>query len=165
MEHHISQLVHEYETGHMTRRQLVSKLGALAAVLGGAGRLFKPSPVMGRDSQSASTFQATELNHIALQVTDVARSRDFYQQHLGLTVSRESETNCFLTCGKNFVALFQRGEPGMDHYCYSVKDYDVRDAEARLKAQGMTPRIQGDRIYFPDPDGLTVQLAAEVHLP
>lgn len=165
MENEISELVHEYETGQMTRRELVTKLGTLAAVLGGASHIFKSSPVLGQESQPTSTFQATDLNHIALQVTDIARSRDFYKQHLGLTVAREGENNCFLTCGKNFVALFQRETPGMDHYCYSVKDYDVKDAEAKLKAQGLTPRVQGDRIYFPDPDGLTVQLAAEEHLP
>ena len=54
----------------------------------------------------------------------------------------------------------------MDHYCYSVKDYDVRDAERKLKAAGIEPRVRGgNRIYFEDPDGLTVQLAAETHLP
>jgi len=166
MEQAISQLVHEYETGKVTRRQLVSGLGALAAFLGGAGRIFETKPALGAEGKAASTFEATELNHIALRTTDVARSRDWYVKHLGLKISREGSNNCFLTCGNNFLALFKGEEAKMDHYCYSVKDYDVRDAERKLKAEGIEPRVQGrNRIYFEDPDGLTVQLAAETHLP
>ncbi len=166
MEQAISQLVHEYETGNVTRRQLVSGLGALAAFLGGAGRIFETQPALGEEGKAASTFAATELNHIALRTTDVARSRDWYVKHLGLKVSREGGNNCFLTCGNNFLALFRGEEAKMDHYCYSVKDYDVRDAERKLKAAGIEPRVRGgNRIYFEDPDGLTVQLAAEAHLP
>ena len=166
MEQAISQLVHEYETGKVTRRQLVSGLGALAAFLGGAGRIFETQPALGAESKASSTFEATELNHIALRTADVARSRDWYVKHLGLKVSREGDNNCFLTCGNNFLALFRGEEAKMDHYCYSVKGYDVRDAERKLKAEGIEPTVrEGNRIYFEDPDGLTVQLAAETHLP
>ncbi len=166
MEQAISQLVHEYETGKVTRRQLLSGLGALAAFLGGAGRIFETPPALGAEGKAASTFEATELNHIALRTTDVARSRDWYVKHLGLKISRQGDNNCFLTCGNNFLALFRGEEAKMDHYCYSVKGYDVRDAERKLKAEGIEPTVRGgNRIYFEDPDGLTVQLAAETHLP
>jgi catechol 2,3-dioxygenase-like lactoylglutathione lyase family enzyme len=166
MEQAISQLVQAYETGKVTRRQLVSRLGALAAFLGGAGRLFETQAAQAEEGAAESTFEATELNHIALRTTDVARSRDWYVKHLGLKVSREGDSNCFLTCGNNFVALFKGEEAKMDHYCYSVKGYNVRDAERKLKAEGIKPTVRGgNRIYFPDPDGLTVQLAAESHQP
>jgi len=65
----------------------------------------------------ASTLKAVEVNHIALAVTDVSRSRDFYVRHLGLEVARESPNSCFLTCGNQFVAMFRSGEAGLDHYC------------------------------------------------
>ena len=48
----------------------------------------------------------------------------------------------------------------MDHYCYSVDNYNVREAETKLRAAGLAPRVVGNRIYFNDPDGLVVQLAA-----
>ena len=163
METQIAQMLDQYETGTMTRRQLVAGLGALVALLGGSGHVHgaetEPAPTGG-------TFRATEVNHIALRTTDVGRSRDFYVKHLGLSVSREGANNAFLTCGRNFLALFRGDTPRMDHYCYSVKDFDVDEAEGALRAAGIPDvRRTGGRIYFSDPDGLTVQLAEEGHGP
>lgn len=157
MEATISRLIDRYEQGKLTRRQLVASLAA-AAGLGAAAR------TAGTAVSGKPTFQATRLNHIALSVTDVARSRDFYVQHLGLPVSSDSAPHsCFLDCGPNFVALFRGREAGMHHYCYSITDFDQQDAAQRLRSVGIEPDLQGRRIYFPDPDGLTVQLASETH--
>jgi metallothiol transferase len=158
----IANLVKQFENGRIDRRQLVAGLGTLVAVAAG-GR-----SAAAQAGGTASTFQAVGLNHIALRVTDVLRSREFYQQHLGLKVVRDGgERNCFLTCKDAFLALFHNETPGMDHYCYSIIDYDVRTAEEKLKAQGFEPRVVRDagRIYFDDPDGLEVQLAAASHRP
>ena len=106
------------------------------------------------------TFEAKALDHIALAVTDVARSRDFYLKHLGLTIrSDNSPSSCFLNCGDEFVALFRHGEGGLDHYCYAIDDYDAGDAVRRLKAVGLKPRRVSNRVYFDDPDGNEVQVA------
>ena len=75
-------------------------------------------------------------------MTDVARSRDFYVEHLGLEVSSESlPSNCFLDCGDHFVALFRAPSAGLAHYCYSIPDYDQQDAAKRLRAAGLEPRL------------------------
>ena len=161
MESTIANLVQQFEAGRIDRRQLVAGLGTLVAVLGGTGSARA-------DDEVGSTFEAVGVNHIALRVTDVLRSREFYKKHLGLKVTRDGgERNCFMTCGKNFVALFQSDEAQMDHYCYSIKDYDMNQAEAMLNKHGLEPRVVRDagRIYFKDPDGLTVQLAADDHRP
>lgn len=151
MHDRIDHLLTAFETGTLSRRQLVAGLAALAAGAGG-----------GTAVAQESTFGATGLNHIALRVTDVARSRDFYVEHLGLEVSSESlPSNCFLDCGDHFVALFRAPSAGLAHYCYSIPDYDQQDAAKRLRAAGLEPRLAGGRIYFDDPDGLEVQLAAE----
>lgn len=162
MESRISTLLSHYERGKISRRQLVAGMSSMIALLGtgslpGAGKRQES----GQSDEAEPTFRATGLNHIALQVTDVPRSRDFYVRHLGLTVRREGEQNCFLNCGKHFVALFKSDTAQMDHYCYSIDEYDVGECEARLKAEGIEPRVvrSDGRIYFPDPDGLTVQLA------
>jgi catechol 2,3-dioxygenase-like lactoylglutathione lyase family enzyme len=163
MNDQIDRMVNDYESGRMSRRQLVLRLGALLTLVGGTGRL---GAAEGESATAGSTFEATELNHIALRVTDVARSRDFYQKHLGMQISRESGSSAFLNCGKNFVALFRGSAAGLDHYCYSVKGYAVEQAEEKLRSAGMSDiRRSGNRIYFSDPDGLTVQVAAEEHLP
>ena len=89
------------------------------------------------------------------------RARDFYQKHLGLTVRREGgDENCFMNCGEHFLALFRNKTPGLNHYCYTIKNYDPARAVDKLKAVGLKPRRTSDRVYFDDPDGITVQVSA-----
>lgn len=115
---------------------------------------------------SLSYASLTGLNHIALRVTDVERSRDFYVRHLGLEVANESlPSNSFLTCGDQFVALFRGRAAGLAHYCYSIDDYDQQQAATKLRGENLVPSLQANRIYFQDPDGLTVQLASHTHGP
>jgi catechol-2,3-dioxygenase len=166
MESEITTLLEHYEKGRVTRRQLVSGLGAMVAALSGVGAILGAQETKEKEAkEKKSTFKGVELNHLALRVTDVPRSRDFYVKHLGLEVSREGPDNCFLDCGHNFVALFKGDAAGMDHYCYSIEDYDVEVAEQKLKAEGFDPRVTSGRIYFKDPDGLTVQLASKTLRP
>jgi catechol 2,3-dioxygenase-like lactoylglutathione lyase family enzyme len=152
----IEQAVRAYEAGRLSRRQLVGALGTLlAAALSGPAA---PSGAEGPES----TFRSVGLNHIALRVTDVPRSRRFYVEHLGLRVLRESEQNCFLGCGaNNFVALFRSDTPGLDHYCYTIEGYEPGPVVERLRAAGLAPERHADRVYLGDPDGLTVQLSGE----
>lgn len=154
MRHLIEELMETIERGEISRREMVGRLTALVGAVGMAGGRALAAP------QATSTFKAVGLNHIALHVTDIPRSRDFYIRHLGMTIMSESGSSCFLRCGDNFVALFRSSAPGMAHYCYSVEGYSVNSAAERLRAQSIEPRVTGNRIYFPDPDGLTVQLAA-----
>jgi catechol 2,3-dioxygenase-like lactoylglutathione lyase family enzyme len=155
MEREVSKLLEEYETGRVTRRQVVARLALLGSALGaGAAAPAEEQP----------TFEAVGLNHLALRVTDVERSRDFYRKHLGLSVASQSlPGNCFLQCGSQFVALFRGSRAEMDHYCYSVTGYDQQESARKLRGQGLEPRLAGNRIYFPDPDGLEVQLADPSH--
>ncbi len=135
-----------------------SGLGAFVAAVAGSTRLEAAG-------QKPSTFEAVGLNHIALNVSNIPRAREFYKQHLGLKVLSESPSNCFLGCGDHFVALFQDTEPGLDHYCYSIKDYEPEKVVNKLNAVGLKPRRHSNRVYFDDPDGITVQVAAGDHRP
>lgn len=148
-------IVEQYERGHLTRRQLVSRLMGLGATLA-----VMPSTA-GAGQAPKSTFRATGLDHVALDVTDVPRSRDFYVKHLGLEVIRDGgEDNCFLGSGGDFFLTLFRGEkPGLNHYCYAIEDFDVDRAEEKLEAAGLKVRRESGRIYFDDPDGIEVQVA------
>lgn len=155
MQEAIEQMLSDYAKGGLTRRQLVAGLAAMAASAGAGGSAA---------GAEGSTFRATGLNHIALSVTDVERTRDFYVTHLGLRVASENlPSNSFLDCGDEFLALFRSREAGLAHYCYSIPDYNQHEAAERLRGVGLTPSLQGNRIYFRDPDGLVVQLASERH--
>ena len=145
----IEQAIADYEHGGMTRRQLVERLTALCLGM---------TASMGARSQPASTFEAVGLNHIALRTPDVARMRDFYVKHLGMKVTRDRESSCFLTFGDGFLALFRSESTGMHHYCYSIRDYEADRVEETLKQAGLSPRRESDRIYFDDPDGHFLEL-------
>ena len=156
----IDGVVGAFEGGHLTRRELVERLGALFAVAAGVA----PS-ALAQDGEpvpaKSPTFQATEVNHVALRVTDVARSRKFYEKHLGLSVTSDrSPRNCFMKCGGNFLALFRNDKAGMDHYCYTIKDYEAGRAVETLQRVGLKPGRHENRVYFLDPDGLQVQVSA-----
>ena len=150
----IDTLIERFERGCLTRRQLVAGLTGLfaSAVAGRAAA--------GGDDQPAGTFKATEINHVALNVTDVARSRAFYEKHLGLAVMSAGERTCFLRCGQDFLALFKAETAGLNHFCFSVEGYEPSNAADRLKAAGLEPRRQANRVYFDDPDGLEVQVSS-----
>ena len=120
----IASLLETYERGKVSRRQSIQGLAAIAA----SGHTV---PAFG------STFVG--LNHIAIRVTNVQRSRDFYQKHLGAPVIHESETNCFLGLGKNFLTLFQNQTPGLDHFCIAIQNFNADAVMEDLKRQGLNP--------------------------
>lgn len=151
-------LVDDVQSGRLSRREAVGRILALTGLaLAGSARAQS-----GKGTQEkAPTFRSVGLNHIALRVTDIARSRAFYERHLGLSLLRESDSNCFLAAGKNhFVALFRGDRAGMDHYCYTVDGYEAGAVVEKLRAVGLEPERQENRVYFDDPDGLVVQVAA-----
>ena len=165
MMQNIDRMLGLYEQGRVSRRGLIAQL---AAAMAGGGALIIGSQAHARASRQEQakatptpTFAALGLNHIALSVTDVPRSRAFYERHLGMTLRSDGGANsCFLNCGPDFLALFRAQKPAMHHYCYSIERYDPDDAVKALEAAALNPRRQGDRVYFDDPDGLVVQVAA-----
>lgn len=152
----VTDLVTAYDEGKLSRRGLLLQLGTLIAAVSGARHLSAA------EDDGENTFQSIGVDHVALRVTDVRKSRDFYRKHLGLKVTRDGgDDNCFLSCGDDFLALFRGDEPRMDHYCFAIKDYNADRAVAALKAAGLKPHREENRVYLPDPDGLTVQVSAE----
>jgi catechol 2,3-dioxygenase-like lactoylglutathione lyase family enzyme len=151
MKNMFSKMLDRYERGEISRRQLLAGLTAAAA-----------APVAAADE---STFRGVELNHIAIRVTNIPRSRDFYRKHFGFPVASESASSCFLNMERGFLTLFRGDTPRLDHYCIAIRDFNLQKAEASLKAHGITPRVPSGtgRIYFPDPDGIEVQLSAVDH--
>ena len=156
-------IVRSFESGHLSRRQLVAQLMALGiASLGSAAIAAAQDAAPAVATKPASTFSTTAIDHLALSVTDVKRSVAFYQRHLGLTLARGGgESSAFLnTGGTDFLALFRGDKPGLHHFSFAVPNYDPDDAVKRIEAAGLKPERHDARVYFPDPDGLTVQVHA-----
>jgi hypothetical protein len=157
MEQMISHLLESFEQGRMTRRELVAGLAGLTSALAAAAGAETAETAL--PGETAPTFRVRAINHLALRSTDVARARDWYRDHLGMTVTRDSASSCFLSFDQGFLAIFRGEQAGLDHFCFSVPDYDPDAVMTILEKGGFNPRRQGNRIYFDDPDGLEVQLA------
>ena len=145
-------ILEEYRKGTIERRTAIRRLAVcFAAAFAGAPALA---------GETNSTFASTGLNHLALRVTDVARSRDFYIKHFGFEVLEDNPPgSCFLGLGDNFVALFRGKTAGMDHFCVTIEEYDPAEALQRLKDAGLESHRVENRVYFKDPDGLEGQVA------
>jgi catechol 2,3-dioxygenase-like lactoylglutathione lyase family enzyme len=121
--------------------------------------------------------------HVGLNVTDLPRSRAFYEAVLGFEVLQESDAPgrrfAFLgTDGRVVLTLWQQSEgrfpvdrPGLHHLAFEVPDVEaVRAAEARVRAtgtvllhDGVVPHGEGARsggIFFEDPDGVRLEVYA-----
>jgi len=147
----IDGIVTRYEQGHMSRRQLIAGLAALAMM---------PSNVSATRS-STPVFQAKSLNHVSLAVSDVTRSADFYSHVLGAELVSKQGGGMNLGLGDSFLGLYNiPGEPRIHHFCVGLDSYDVEDCARRLREAGIEPYLRPDKpeVYFRDPDGVMVQL-------
>ena len=98
------------------------------------------------------TFRATGLDHIALDVTDVPRSRDFYAKHLGLRVVRGDDRALFMGADRDFfLTLFRAEKPQLNHYCYAIRDFSADDAVQKLKDAGLRRAARAVACIFPTP--------------
>jgi catechol 2,3-dioxygenase-like lactoylglutathione lyase family enzyme len=154
MKRDITAMVDQFAAGRLSRRDLVCALAALVAAAATGG------PEVTSAQQPPSTFHALGLNHLALRVTDLDRSQMFYEQHLGMTLipSRDRSSLRLMACGPHVLNLFKAAQPQMDHFCFTIPDYDPRTAVERLEAKGLKPDVEGDRTHFFDPDGYKLQV-------
>ena len=81
-----------------------------------------------------------------------------------MRVTSEGARSAFLSMGEPFLALFatgtgraQRTEPGLDHLAFSVEGWTLEGMVDHLRARGLEPWTEGQRIYFRDPDGIELQ--------
>ena len=142
----ISKLLANYESGNLSRRDLVQGLALLAA---GAGTM------------SAAGFQGNSINHVSLYVSDLQRSSDFYQRVLGCPVDKRG-VEILARFGKTFLVLRQ-GKPAgtVDHIAIGVENFHKESITADLKTRGATPR-EGNRpgpgFHVVYPDGFQLQI-------
>lgn len=170
MNNEIEKLVDDFAEKKLTRRQLVASLTALAATM-----VSGSAPHAQAQANQQPVAKGETLNHISLSVTDVNRSRQFYESVLGMeVVSLPGNGGINLGLGNSFLGLYQLNNPGTaHHFCIGVDNYDVEAIAARLRQRGIEPNINrnpnsrtsgGDQLYFNDPDGIVVQLGENGYL-
>lgn len=122
--------------------------------------------------------QATLLNHIALQVKDLKKSGEFYEQVIGLEPIPEpfkDGLHLWFSIGPNMgLHLIQTGESVVlprktTHFCFSVANlagfmvsldkFDV--FYGNWEGEAKIPTVRGDgikQIFFQDPDGYWLEV-------
>lgn len=154
----IDSVVSKYDHGVINRRQLLAALAALTAV-----------PATGNSQETkrmAPAFQARSLNHVTLSVSDVQKSKEFYESILGVSTISTQNNGINLGLGDSFLGLYSIKEPPrINHFCVGLDEYQVHAAAQRLQQFGVSPRVRKDKpeVYFQDPDGITVQLESKAY--
>jgi catechol 2,3-dioxygenase-like lactoylglutathione lyase family enzyme len=159
----IEDLVNQFESQRLSRRQLVA---ALAALVAGSGAAAAQEAAAAPAAQAA---QGRTLNHVSLAVTDVEKSAAFYAKLLGLKeVSRPGNGGINLGLSDGFLGLYKLANPGtVNHFCIGVENFDPDAMAARLNGMGVRATVDrnpanrtsgGDQLYFNGPDNCRVQL-------
>jgi catechol 2,3-dioxygenase-like lactoylglutathione lyase family enzyme len=151
MEQIFADLVERFDNGTLSRRELIQGLMAIAA----AGAAV---PVNAQETP----FESRGIDHVSIQVTDLARSIEFYQRIFGLSILNEDEPNKISRMGTTrvMVSLHEKPPTGIvDHFAIAVADFDRESATAALAARGLTAEQNLDYgFHVRDPEGIPVQI-------
>jgi catechol 2,3-dioxygenase-like lactoylglutathione lyase family enzyme len=116
----------------------------------------------------------TGILHFTLAVTDLERSRRFYEEVVGCTFWRQNDTTVFMRCGENFFVLSRsgyhaapnRGRDTLIHHAFLIDGADFDAALAHVEACGVEVLLYEDKghrsftgrhAYFHDPDGNAIE--------
>lgn len=122
-----------------------------------------------------TNFNIRFLDHVALMVTDLETSANWYVENLGLTKYTKAEWGpfpVFLLAGKSGLALFPakqtksdnetRPSIRLDHVAFNVDGENFTKARRFLESRGIKTTFRDHTffhsIYFNDPDGHQVEL-------
>ncbi len=123
----------------------------------------------------------TGMRHIALKVRDVARSKSFYREILGMDVVWEPDPdNVYLSSGCDNLAIhgvaanfaMDAEEKQLDHIGFLVESIQrVKELEREFMTKGVrivhpfkAHRDGSASFYCADPDGIVIQMLYEPHL-
>lgn len=139
---------------------------------------LKSAAFKGVDSVSYAEprrVEPTGILHFTISVTDLEKSRAFYEDVVGCTYWRQNDTTVFMKAGDDYFVLSRTGyhqspNKGTDtliHHAFMVTGEDFDAAMAHLEAKGVEVLLyedvghrsfSGRHAYFHDPDGNTVEI-------
>jgi len=145
------QLLSRYESGKISRRELLGGLAAVAT----ASTAAAAEPEIGMVKQ---------LNHVTVFVANVQKSVEFYQRLFGMPVLTPQDQGINLRAGSGFLGIYPAEDrpKGINHVCLSLEKFDADVTLKKLKNAGVDAniRLRGDtkELYFTDADNVRVQL-------
>jgi catechol 2,3-dioxygenase-like lactoylglutathione lyase family enzyme len=153
MEQAVTRLVDEFEEGRLSRRGLIRGLTAIAAAGAAAPAAAQETP-----------FESTAIDHISVQVENLAPSIEFYQTIFGLSILNQDEANKIVRMGpiggRIIVSLHEKPPTGIvDHYAIAIRNFDQQQVTDALAAHGLQAQQNLDYgFYVRDPAGIPVQI-------
>jgi hypothetical protein len=150
----ISDLVTRYETGRLSRRDLIQGLTMLVAA----------ASAKGADGASEATkLDCSGVDHVSVRVKDLQRSAEFYQSLFGLEPRGEDKEHRILRLGKGrrVIVSLRQDEPygQIDHFGLKIENFNKDAATKLLTARGLTPKEDWEYGYYVrDPDNAVVQM-------
>lgn len=153
METEVSKLVDEFEDGKLSRRGLIKGLTAIAAAGAATQAAAQETP-----------FESAGIDHISVQVEDLAPSIEFYQNIFGLSILNQDEANKIVRMGpmggRIIVSLHEKPPTGIvDHFAIAIRGFDQQQVTAALAAHGLGAQQNLDYgFYVRDPAGIPVQI-------
>jgi catechol 2,3-dioxygenase-like lactoylglutathione lyase family enzyme len=160
----ISNLVERFESGRLSRRELIRGLAMLVAAGGPAAR------ALGQGAAPPASLPATGIDHVSVLVSDLQRSTHFYQSLFGMTVLSEDKDHSIVRLGykratnpcggaRGIVSLRKEAPYGtVDHFGIGVENFNKQSVTQTLQQHGVTPQENWQYGFFvKDPDGVNVQ--------
>ena len=181
MEQIISGLLHDFEAGKLTRRQLIQAL-ALGVTAGPAALVAAQKPAEQSSiapPRSPAPWKTVWLDHISYGVSDYRRSTAFYRDLMGWEIIHDDgQKQCSMKVGNvGGIIIRNRAEYAgaargtdrpaitglIDHISWGVKPWDTDKAKAELEERGLDPRpdMNGkfQSFHLRDPDGWDLQIS------
>ncbi len=140
---------------------------------------FKSAALKGATTikpMTARRVQPSGILHFTLSVTDLERSRRFYEDIVGATFWRQNSSSVFMQCGAQYFVLTKartndhvppnKGREVLLHHAFFVQGEDFDTAVAHLEANGIEVlqydteghrSFTGRHLYFHDPDGNAIE--------
>ncbi len=126
-------------------------------------------------------IQTIQTGHVGLNVSDLGRSKKFYQELFGYQVMGESQEEgrqfAFLGDGKKLVLTlwqqsdgrFGKRQSGLHHLSFQAETMEqveayrdkLHELNVELEYEGIVPHDEGmasGGIYFEDPDGIRLEI-------
>jgi catechol-2,3-dioxygenase len=153
MESDVTRLVDDFEQGKLSRRGLIKGLTAIAAAGAATSAKAQETP-----------FESTAIDHISIQVENLAPSIEFYQTIFGLSILNQDEANKIVRMGpmdgRIIVSLHEKPPTGIvDHYAIAIRGFNQQQVTAALAAHGLEAQQNLDYgFYVRDPAGIPVQI-------
>ena len=182
METIIARLLEDFETGRVTRRQLIQSLALAAVAAPAAATVGAQAPAAAPAASAPAPWKTVWLDHISYRVSDYKRSTAFYTSLMGWEVQNDNGTSqatlkignaggIIIRNARQPAADAQPAQTGrapitgvIDHISYGIEPWDTDKVKAELERRGLAPRpdMVGETFksfHVKDPDGWDLQIS------